>query len=232
MSERDREDREVAELRAAFAALAGEPPPAAAGPCPEPETLHAGVRGELAPHELRAVVDHIAACPECAEDWRLAMAFEEEAASAAVASAPRRFRLRLLPMAATFVIALLAAGVWFTVGHGGPEEAPVFRAPGDPGEMEIRSLLPRDEALDRTQAVLRWRLGAGGAPAGTTYDLLVSTPDYATVAEARGLEAPRHRIPPEALEGLPAGTELQWQVDARLPGGSRVSSPPFVTPIE
>lgn len=241
MSDADRtEAREIGlgTLREGFAALACDPDSVeAAGDCPEPETIYAAVHGELPPGELRDVVDHTASCPRCAEEWRLAMAFSEEAAEEIEVddgarrrpAAPSRPALRLVPIAAALVVALLAAAVWLTVGQSPDQTAPVYRdAAGDAG---VVSLVPEGEPLDRENPVLRWRLGETGAPEGTTYDLLVSTDDLRTVAEMTGLESPSYTLPAEALEGLPPGTGLQWTVEAHLPDGTRVGSQLFVTSV-
>jgi hypothetical protein len=224
---------DLATLREGFAALAGDPPAATAGPCPEPETIYRAVAGELPPRELRAVVEHSAACPQCAEAWRLAKAFEEEAATEVAeprersAAARSRSHLRLMPLAATLVVALLAAGVWFTVGQG-PAPAPIVRGAGD--GRGIVSLLPEGEPLDRAEPVLRWATAEGDAPMGTTYDVVV-TADLRQVAEAGDLTEPTFRIPDEALSGLPSGTELQWQVEAVTPAGDRLRSVTILTPL-
>lgn len=222
-------------LRAGFAARSLESSSAAAGPCPEPGTLYDAVRGRLPPRELREVVEHVAACPRCAEEWRLAMAFEEEAAAeddsvpyAHPAAARPRSPLRLVSIAATFVIALLAAGVWYTGDHGGPEEAPVFR---DAGPGEIVPLVPDGAPLDRDDPVLRWRLGEDGAPEGTTYDVLVRTEDGVRIGEADDLEDARYAIPAEAVEALSPGSVLEWSVTARMPDGRRVESVTFLNPL-
>ena len=67
------ESEEESRLREAFAASTGT---AAAG-CVAPETIVDALRGTLPPERVRAVVEHTAACPACAEDWRLAVAFGE-----------------------------------------------------------------------------------------------------------------------------------------------------------
>src|SRR4051794_18967508 len=66
----NQDDQQLARLRAAFA----PPDPAAdTRSCPPPETIWSAVRGELEPRALRELLDHVAACPACAEDWRLAV---------------------------------------------------------------------------------------------------------------------------------------------------------------
>ncbi len=222
-------------LREGFAALGDEPPATAAGPCPEPATLYAAVRGELPPGDVRAAVEHVAACPQCAEDWRLAMAFEDEAREAeaapaafpAVASAPTGGSLRLLRMAAGVVIALLAVGVWFTVGQDEVGE-PVYR---DAPERAVESALAGD-VLDRSEPVLRWRVvGGDGAPEGTTYSVRV-TEGLTPVAEAHDLEEPSYRLPAEALADLAEGATLSWKVEASFPDGGTAASRTFRTSLD
>jgi hypothetical protein len=218
-----------ATLREAFQARTGGPPPGTA--CPEPGRLYDAARGALPPQETRELVEHLALCPECAEAWRLAAAFEEEGRSGA-APAPAASRspwyLRPLAVAAAFAAAVLAVGLWWSVVTV-PEEAPVYRAGR---ELEIRSMLPEGEPLARDAAVLLWRLGDDGAPEGTTYDLLVSGEDFQPLAEADELEEPSYRLPPEALEGLQSGAEILWRVEAHLPDGRTARSPTFTTRIE
>lgn len=222
-------------LRAGFAARSLESPSEPAGPCPEPGTVYDAVRGRLAPRELREVVEHVAACPRCAVEWRLAMAFEEEAAAggevapeAHPGAARQRPPLRLVSVAASLVIALLAAGVWYTIGDGVPEQTPVFR---DAGPGEIVPLTADGAPLDREDPVLRWRLGEDGAPAGTTYDVLVSTEDGEPVAQADDLIEPRYALSAETVEALPPGTVLQWTVTATTPSGRSVESIAFFSPL-
>ena len=216
-------------LRDAFQARTGGPPAGTA--CPEPGRIFDAARRALPPGETREMVEHLAVCPDCAEAWRLAAAFEEEGRSGeAPASAASRspWYLRPVAAAAALVLAALAAGLWWTVVTV-PEEAPVYRAAG---ELEIRSLLPEGEPLARDAAVLRWRLGGDGAPEGTTYDLLVSTSDLALVAEVGDFEEPQYELEDEALANLPSGAELLWRVEATTPDGRRITSPTFVTPIQ
>jgi len=65
------------------------------------------------------------------------------------------------------------------------------------------------------------------------HDVLVSTEDMAgSVAEATGLTEPEYRLPGEALESLPSGATIFWQVEATTPEGGRIASVTFVTKIE
>jgi putative zinc finger protein len=68
--------REIASMRRAFRRSAAPPKPES---CPAPATIWAALHGELSLSEVRRIVDHTADCAACAEDWRLALALEDEA---------------------------------------------------------------------------------------------------------------------------------------------------------
>ena len=220
----NRENGSLARLRAAFAAGAGEAP--RPEDCPPPERLYEAVAGALPAAELRAVVEHTALCPSCAEDWRIAAALGAEAPAVAVFPVPSRAPLRRLrPWAA----ALAAAVVLVVAGLALKEslldrEPPVYR---EGGQVSIRSLVPDGEALPREGFLLRWE----AVPEALSYDLLLSTSDLRVLAGPAGLTSPEYQVPQEALAGLPAGTRLHWQVEATLAGGGRVASEAFLVTL-
>jgi hypothetical protein len=226
---------DLASLRDGFAALACEPEPATLGDCPGPDAIYDAVHGELSSGALRDVVEHIATCPRCAEEWRLAMAFTEEAEEAEAQTWRRSVgrswpALRLVPIAATLVVALLAAGVWFTVGQSPEQAAPVNRDAG--AGYTLVPVAPESEPLDRSDPVLRWRFDGREAPECTTYDLLVMFGDsYEDAIEVDDLESASYTLPPEVLEDLPPGTVLQWRVKATTPDGVGGDSVILLTPI-
>lgn len=237
------DERELAGLREAFAAGAGRPEPDA---CPPPERIWDAVRGEASAEAVREVLDHVARCPDCSEEWRLAAAFEDkglEEAETETEAAPDRARSgrthagwrvpRWAAAAAVAVLVLGVAAIWWSQ-PGTDQPAPVYRDdPGAPAAGTIESRLPEDEPLSREEPVLRWTAAGGeGDGDGATYDLLVSTGDLEPVTDATGLTEPEYRISAEALKGLPADTELLWQVEATTPEGRRISSPTFVTRLE
>lgn len=214
-----------ARLRAAFQAPAGPAP--APETCPAPETLWAGVRGELQPQQMRDVLDHTASCASCAEDWRLAAEVEREASRGATAAPGKvivgRFgRFRSLAAAAAIAAGLLVAVNVYR--DSGPRE-PTYR---EAGQTDVRSLLPEGQALPRQGAVLRWT----PVPGATSYDVQVSTEDLQVVATAQGQTGTEYRIPESGLAGLAPGTNLLWQVDAVFPDGTRRSSPTFTAPLK
>ncbi len=222
--------QESERLRRGFAADRHAPRPEE---CPPPEQIGRAARGELAPREVRDVVEHLAACGECAEAWRLARAFEEEAAGEEGGTEPAtppasRWPARAFApwaAAAAAVLALVATGLWWSERPAGPTQAPVYR---QGAEVTIHSQVPEDKPLPRDHAELAW----SGAPEGSTYDLSLSTEDLRTLDQAEDLEEPRYTVPAKAFDGLASGAKVLWRVEAHLPDGRTVASPTFVTAIE
>ncbi|HEY4597695.1 MAG TPA: hypothetical protein VIJ02_14950 [Thermoanaerobaculia bacterium] len=218
------EAQQISRWRAAFA----EPDPASdPASCPTPETLWSAVRGELPAQRMGEVLDHVAACAACAEDWRLAAEInrqEERAAAVPGKVIQGRFG-QWRPLAAAAALAaglLIAVGVYRTQQ---PVQPPIYREAPHAG---ISSLLPQGQALPREAAVLRWSPLAGAV----SYDVQVSTEDLRPLATAKGQTGTEYRIPPSALAGLPPGGRLLWQVDAVRPDGTHENSPTFVTAVK
>ncbi len=210
-------DGEIEDLRRAFTDPGGTAP--RPEDCPPPETIWAAVHGELPPGALRDIVDHIAICPACAEDWRLAVEVEREAQATAagawgrVASPvlyPRRW-LRLAPL-----VAAAAAIVALVVG------LPITRHGEEPsrGGGHVTSPLVEGQELPRDHCLLAW-----SGPKDATYDIEVHTllgPNL--IPEARGLRAREYLVPKSRLADIPPGTRLEWQITATPPGGAPVHS--------
>ena len=223
MNPMKREEGELARLRRAFATQSHAPEPAA---CPQPEKIWEAVRGELPTAQSRAVVEHMAACPSCAEDWRLAVALQKPATASNVISAAERFsmgrRLRTWGLAAAAVLALAVFGVQWAQQT---RVEPTYRG----GEVTIQSLVEEGQSLPRQQFLLSW--SAPETP-GATYDVEVSTEDLRVVASGDDLREPQFLVPANALAGLPPGARLLWKVDAELPEGGHVTSTTFVTTVQ
>jgi hypothetical protein len=220
MSERD----EIVRLREAFAAFDAE-----AGECPAPEKIWDGVAGKLPSAELRALLDHVATCATCAEDWRLAVAFEEESSAAEVPMGQviqGRFNWRPLGP----VIAALAAGLFFAIvglqvgPWSGKDDAPIYREGEQAG---LESLVPAGKALPRESFAVRW----SPVPGATSYEVLVSTEDLKVLSSADNLRGTEYHVPAADLAGLIAGTPILWQVKANFADGSSRSSATFETPV-
>jgi len=218
-------DRIVERLKRGFASLE-ENGPAAGGDCPSPDTIWDAVHQALEPREARAVAQHLAECPGCAADWRVAMQSGEESASVAPASAPqrspRRWALAGAAAAALLVVGGIAA---YEIAGRLERSAPTYRAPA--GE-EIRSLLPDEALLPRDRAVLRWT----PVGSGTLYSGEIGRPDLTPLDVGYDLEEAEYRIPPAALEPVEPGGTVVWQVEASLPDGRRILSEAFLATIE
>jgi hypothetical protein len=216
------EDAANARLRAAFQAR--ESRMGEGGSHPPPEELWAAVRGERPVSVRRALIAHTAACAACAEAWRLAAAVSPgDVAAAAQAARPAwaAFRGYAAVAAAAALVVALGAGLWLR----GPAE----RAP-DPGfrgasETAVRSLLAESEALPREDFRLRW----SAAPAGSRYDVRVTTESLEVVADVQRLSDPYFVVPAAALSSVPAGGSLLWRVEVTLPDGARAASQTYVT---
>jgi hypothetical protein len=223
--------------------------------CPAPDRIWAAVQLELPADERAAIIDHTVACPSCAEAWRLAMelgssesrlasedagsdsrrlapgpALEAQAPGPAPIRKPARAGAReelaarlqspvawALLSAATLVV---AAGLVFVLR---PSTSPVAPIERDSGAGLLRSQLQEGAFLPREAFLLRWTPG----PDGTRYDVTVTTAALDPIAEARSLERPEYRIPPERLAGLAPGARLLWRVVARTTDGTTLSSATF-----
>lgn len=204
-------------LREAFAAV--DPGRWAPAGCPDPGEIWDAVHGEVPPKRVGAYADHVAECPSCAEDWRLA----REALVRDVPARPRRVP-GWAPGLAAAAAALMAVALLVLIDRSGPD-APVYR---DPGAGHVESLVPEDRPLARTDVVLRWSPVGEGA----SYEIEVASLDLRVLASAYDLREPRFRVPATALEGLPEDATLVWKVEAVLPDGARIVSDAFLVRIE
>ncbi len=203
---------ELSRLRAAFAApevaVKTAPEPEA---CPPSDRIWLAVRGELPPDGLREIVDHVATCPACAEDWRIAMVFEEESRADLPAPAPLQPKAATLKRRAWMAIAasILVAFIGFKFLRPKPE----FRGGGE--EAGIESLV-EGESLPRDAFILRWTPVAGAE----TYNLEVLTAaDLDLLYRAEGLTTTTCQVPPANLASLRSGAKVHWLVTPVGRGG-------------
>lgn len=205
---------ELARLRAAFAAPAGKAAPEPEA-CPPSDTIWLAVRGELPPGELRGILDHIATCPACAEDWRIAMAFEEESRAAATAAVPavaaasgsaagKAWHRGWMAAAATLLVAVIG----YQVRPRTPEVPPPYRS----GQGHtVESTLAENAPLPRQSFTLYWQ----GIPQAASYNLTVNAitdGNMTPVHEAKGLTSTTYTVPESALADLKSGTKILWNV--------------------
>lgn len=220
------DNQELDWLRAAFTA----PGQGSPEPHPEPDTIWAAVRGELPPQQMREVVEHTTMCASCAEDWRLAADLSKETVAEEIKPAANvvygRFK-QWRPLAA---VAAMAAGILLVIGIQSDDAIKPGQEPGYRNEQrtEVRSLLPEGQALPRQAAALRW----SPVPGAVSYNVQVTTEDLRAVASQESLTGTEYRLPESALSGLPAGSQILWQVEAVFPDGTRQTSETFFTPLQ
>jgi hypothetical protein len=213
-----RHDRLPDRLRQAYASL--DPARRGEERCPEPETIWDAIHARLTPGASRSVVSHIASCPSCAYDWRIAMRSERRVGAATDPSAsrpPSTIGPGLVAVAAVILgaafLAVFRSGLPVDLGE-------TYRAPE---RQEIVSLVPEDESLPRENAVLSWTAVEEDA----RYTVAIDTLDLTPVDRAREIAATEYRIAPEKLGGLESGEIIVWTVEARLLDGRRVKSEAF-----
>jgi hypothetical protein len=192
--------------------------------CPDPEQIWSAVRGELVPDEFGRVADHTAACPACALAWQLAEKGSTEIGRPLIQSDRRPWRAWYGVAAAMLVVA-----VTLSIQFRESDQAPVTTSPEyrAPVEESVRSELPEGAALPRIDCTLRW-----SGPEGATFSINVADESFQTVHRETGLTGSTFTIPPDALQGIPAGGVIVWQVEALLPDGTRKLSRTFRTTVE
>lgn len=245
------EAKTIDRLRRAFISPAERP---RAQTCTlESERLVAAVRLELPVGERREVLDHVAVCATCAEDWRIAACMwreeqawnveheepnEHEATSSRVVEGPWLHRVQhhvaaAAAVAAVAVVVAVGVRVIAPAGGGGSDLAGPGAAPVTRGTAGYRpaSTLPEDATLPRDAFRLSWTAG----PQGTRYDLWVideGAPLGENLVYAEGLERAEYQVPPADLEVLDPETRLLWRVEAVLPDGTRKGSATHITGVE
>jgi Putative zinc-finger len=197
---------ELVRLRKAFAVSLGPAPEPEA--CPPSDRIWLAVRGELPPDELREILDHVATCHACAEDWRIAMAFEEESRAGLVAAPPstrsRSVVARFRPWLAAAAVILVSV-----VGFQLQGPKPNFRF-GEVQTVEVESLL-KDASIPRQHFVLSWK----DVPEAASYNLTVSTfskDSMETLVQEEGVTATSYKVPESVLANLKPGAKVLWNV--------------------
>lgn len=192
---------------------------------PPPEQIWDSAREMLPGRADRLVVAHIAECTACAAARRIARDLPGGPSN-------RRYRPALaadqedlgsVGAAAAMVIAVGGAGLYLLSRDAG--RAPVFRAQQ---EDWIQPVAERAASLPRGKFILRWTAG----PEGTTFDIRVTTERPGLTRLFPRPRPPGVRVPKEALDPIPPGSRVFWQVTAYLPDGHRSDSATFVTLVE
>lgn len=205
------EPGDVARLRAALASLRGDGEASV-----DAGRIFDALHGELSAAEREAVVDQLLTNPDAAEAWRLARELAPEAAAEA---SPRVTWSKWLAVAAALV---LAVGVGWQILRPAPE--PVYRGSES---RTIASALSPDATLARATPVLRWTGVEGGR-----YRVRVLTPELELLEESEESTALEYAVSAQALQRVPSGGRILWQVEARVPEGGSIASPTFSVRVE
>jgi hypothetical protein len=195
-----------------------------AGPHPASEALFEGAAGRIGPSELQPLLDHVAACAQCSEAWRLAVELREELERSTGASAailPFRQRSAVLWALAAIVLCAIALGVIAPRLTQDPTPPPIFR-----GDETIVVATVDAAGLSKSNFTLRWQLQPPPPP-GIRYDLVVTTADLQILVDLKGLERNHFEVGADRLSDVAIGDEILWRVIAHLPDGRRASSPTF-----
>jgi hypothetical protein len=208
------------DLRAAWSSAGGVADDAR--DCPSTERLRDSVRDALPREDNEAVVLHLGACPACAAAWRAARELFPDETSAT--PHPRELPWPLA-LAAGLAIAFVVGGMVSRYLPPRTTQAPAFRTQE---EEAIRSELPADRPVSRSDCVLRWSAG----PAGTTWDVVVTDSTLRPLERAWRLESPELRLDEDALQDVSEGEDILWRVTAWLPDGRQQRSKTFRTRVK
>jgi hypothetical protein len=184
--------------------------------------------GDLPADQRRELVDRMSTDPSLAESWRVAHELQRGAAEgprSRHAPDSRQARWWIKPWVAAAALVILAIGVGIVVQRSRPAADDTLR---DAGRTQVESLVPSDTALPREAFRLRWTPG----PAGSRYDVRVTTEDLRLLTTAMDLMQPELVVNVDALATLPSRTRVFWQVDVKGPGGGTISSPTFVVRVQ
>lgn len=217
------DDLLIDRLRAAWQAPAVGPPPP---DHPDPEKIWDAAAGRLAPEVTARLVDHLALCADCAEEWRLALALEREKLDDTVGSGTV-VPLPLRPARSSWwdprwaAAALLVGALGFAVflPKSPPADDPGYRGTG---AMQIESLVRDNAPVTRKGFKLAWK----PVPRAVSYDLSIRTSGLDSVLQVTGLTATEYEVPAEKLTKLRPASHLVWQVEAVFSDGTRSPRPP------
>ena len=192
--------------------------------CPDPDRIWSAVRGGRTPDEFGRLADHSATCAACALAWQLAEKGSSEIGRPQIQSDRRPWRA-WYGVAAAMLVAAVALAIQFRVSEPAPvTSSPEYRAPV---EEAVRSELIEDVALQRNDCTLRW-----SGPAGATFNITIADENFGDVYRQTALTGSAFTIPPDALQAIPAGGVIVWQVEALLQDGTRKLSRTFRATVE
>ena len=209
-------------LRAAFQRLGDAHPSECSSD--DLDRIWRALDGTLATEERHELIDRLATDPALAEAWRVAHELHAASSVEVDANAPAR-----QPVAswrgwlAAAAVLLAAVSAIFVFQRIQPADDAFRNVEG----YSVESLIAADATLPRNEFQLRWTPG----PPDTRYQVRVTTEDLQVLTTAADLPAAEYVVPAETLTSVVSGGRVLWQVDARLPGGERVSSATFTTVV-
>lgn len=191
------------------------------------------VNGTLDGEELRQVEEHLRSCLACRREVdelrQLRRRVKEVAGEppssgvdrlmqALAAEAPRPRRGWFRPWQPMLAAAVLAVAVGVSLWTPGSRQRPAEERSGEQtsvlwSRVDEEGILPRQAFLLQWDAAREWR--------EAIFSVTVTEEDLTLVAQARGLDVMEYQVPAEALQRLPPGTRLLWQVEAERADGSR-----------
>jgi hypothetical protein len=195
--------------------------------CPTADDIWSALHLELPAADRLRIIDHTAECPVCAEAWRLAMEMEN-ADSTEIEALPALVPWHRRPSAwarLAAAMAIIAFGTVLALRWPTPSPDPVVR---DRPANAIRSLLAENASLPKDAFRLEWSSG----PAGSRYDVIVTTTGLDDVANVRAIERTELTIEPGRLAPFAPGTRLLWRVVARTPDGRTIASPTYAVIVQ
>jgi hypothetical protein len=196
------------------------------GNCPSLEILWESARAELDNESNEEVILHLGECPACAAAWRFAgEAAPVEAPAAFPASPGGRLARPGFRIAAAAAVLVIGAGLgWLYFGPDRITE-PAYRTQES---LVLQPVAEGDAPLNRERCVLRWTPG----PEGTRYQVRVTGDDLTVLANGKNLNRPEFLVPESALDGMPPGSTILWQVTADLPDGRHIESKSYSAKLE
>jgi hypothetical protein len=191
--------------------------------CPDAAAIWDSAAEQLPAEENGAVIRHIGECPACGVAWELA---RELASIEEGPGAVRSTSTRWMPLAAAALIVAAVTAALVLIPRGvEPPSQPGYR---DVATQWLVSELPEEEPLPRDELILRWAVG----PAGTTYDVRITSESLEPLVQAWHLEEPALRINPSEVAGVEPGGQILWRVTAHLASGEKVVSNTFINNVE
>jgi len=196
--------------------------------CPDAAAIWDSAAEQLPAEENAAVIRHIGECSACGVAWELArdLSSIEERPIEARPDAVRSASTRWMPLAAAALIVVAVSAALLLIPRGvEPPSQPGYR---DVATQWLVSELPEESPLPRDALALRWAAG----PAGTTYDVRVTSESLEPLAQAWHLGEPELRIDPSDVAGVEPGRQILWRVTAHLASGEKVLSNTFINTVE